>query len=250
MERNIEKKQVVITGGAQGIGFSTAEKFLEKGARLVIILDIDEKQGQASAETLKSKYGEGRAEFYKCDITSDLDPVTNTIFDKHGFIDVLVNNAGICNEYMLRKTIEVNVTAVMEWSIRFFDRTRKDKGGNGGTVINIASQYGFRVDQFMPIYQGSKFAVIGFTRSFGHSYRYKKYGVRVVAVCPGATRTKLSTKTKMNDDPSVQKDFEEMLKTETWQEVEAVSNVIAYVFENADSGTAWLSEDSKPAKEV
>ncbi|CAH0397748.1 unnamed protein product [Chilo suppressalis] len=251
MERNLKNKKVVITGGARGIGYSTADTFLEKGARLVIILDINEKQGQASAETLKSKYGEDKVEFYKCDVTSDLDPVTNKIFDKHKYIDVLVNNAGTSNEYMIQKTIAINVTAVMEWSVKFFERMRKDKGGNGGTVINIASIYGFRVDPFIPIYQGSKFAVMGFTRSYGHPYRYEKYGVRVVAVCPGYTHTMLTLKTKMNDDPSVQKDFEDMLeKTTSWQEVEAVSSAIAEVFEKGNSGTAWLIEGSKPITEV
>ncbi|CAH0397747.1 unnamed protein product [Chilo suppressalis] len=250
MERNLENKTVIITGGARGIGYSTADKFLKKGARHVIILDINEKQGQASAETLKSKYGVDKVEFYKCDVTSDLEPVTKKIFDKHGYIDVLVNNAGIYNEFMLQKTIAINVTAVMEWSVKFFERMRKDKGGNGGTVINIASIYGFRVDPFIPIYQGSKFAVMGFTRSFGHPYRYEKYGVRVVAVCPGLTHTKLTVRSKMSDDPSVQKDFEDTLETALWQQIEAVSNAIVDVFEKGNSGTAWLIEGSKPITEV
>ncbi|CAH0397751.1 unnamed protein product [Chilo suppressalis] len=250
MERNPANKVVVITGGAQGIGYSIADKFLGKGARVVILVDIDEKQGPASVETLNSKYGVNKAEFYKCDVTSDLEVVANKIFSKYSNVDVLVNNAGILNEYKLKQTVAINVTALMEWSFRFFEQMRKDKGGKGGTMINLASIYGFRVDPFLPIYQASKFAVMGFTKSFGHSYRYQKYGVRSVAVCPGFTETMLTTNVKMNDDPSVQEGFDDMLKTTPWQQVEAVSNAVVEVFEKVDSGTAWLIEGSKPITQV
>ncbi|MEE5462566.1 SDR family NAD(P)-dependent oxidoreductase, partial [Streptococcus pneumoniae] len=165
-------------------------------------------------------------------------------------VDLLLNNAGILNEYKLRKTIEINVTALIEWSMRFFEQMRKDKGGKGGTMINLASIYGFRVDPYLPIYQASKFAVMGFTRSFGHAYRYNKYGVRSVAVCPGFTETMLTTDVKTIDDQTVQKDFDHYVKNVEWQKVEDVSNAIVEVFEKAESGTAWLIEGAKPITEV
>ncbi|CAH0397759.1 unnamed protein product [Chilo suppressalis] len=250
MKRNLENKLAVITGGAQGIGYSITDKFLRKGARLVIIIDIDDRQGLASVERLKSKYGVDRAEFIKCDVTTDIDAATRKIFDKHSSIDVLVNNSGILNEFMIQKTVGIDVTALMEWSVMFFERMRMDKGGRGGIVINMASIYGFRVDPFLPIYQGLKFAVIGFTRSFGHPYRYKKFGVRAVAVCSGFTETKSTTDVKVNDDPSFQKDLDGMLKSVPWQQVEAVTNAVVDVFEKGDSGTAWLIEGSKPITQV
>ena len=217
---------------------------------MVILADIDDKQGLTSVQALNAKYGNNKAEFLKCDVTADLDVAANKVIRKHGVVDVLVNNAGILNEFNIKKTIGINVTALMEWSVKFFEHMRKDNGGKGGTIINLASIYGYRVDQFLPIYQGSKFAVIGFTRSFGHKYRYERFGVRCVAICPGFTETMLVTNVKMSDDQLLQKDFENMVKKMPWQKVEAVATAAADVCEKADSGTAWLIEGNKPIVEV
>lgn len=249
MAGSLKNKTVVITGGAQGIGYATADKYLERGAKVVILADINEKYGQASVQSLNSKYGNNKAEFIKCDVITDLEPVATRILSKHK-VDVLINNAGILNEFNIKKTIEINVTSLMEWSVRFFEHMRKDNGGHGGTIINLASIYGFRVDQFLPIYQGSKFAVIGFTRSFGHKYRYERYGVRCVAICPGFTETMLVTGVKMSEDEVLQKDFDNFLKKNSWQKVDSVATAAADVFEKAESGTAWLIEGAKPIVEV
>lgn len=246
----MKNKIVVITGGAHGIGYAIADKYLERGAKVVVIADIDDKQGLTSVQTLNAKHGSNRAEFLKCDVTTDLEPAASRIMKKHKVVDVLVNNAGILNEFNIKRTVGINVTALMEWSVRFFEHMRKDNGGKGGTIINLASIYGYRVDQFLPIYQGSKFAVIGFTRSFGHKYRHERYGVRCVAICPGFTETVLVSSVKVNEDEGLQKDFENMLKHTLWQKVDSVANAAADVMERADSGTAWLIEGAKPLVEV
>ncbi|XP_028160702.1 15-hydroxyprostaglandin dehydrogenase [NAD(+)]-like [Ostrinia furnacalis] len=250
MVNDLKNKTVVITGGAQGIGLATADKYLAKGAKVCILVDIDAKHGATAVNDLNGKYGNNRAEFIKCDVTADLEAVSSKIFNKYKTVDVLINNAGILNEHNLRKTIEINVTALMEWSVKFFDHMRKDNGGKGGTIINLASIYGFRVDPFLPIYQGSKFAVMGYTRSLGHKYRCERYGVRVVAVCPGFTDTILTTGVKVREDQIMQKDFEKMLEATPWQQVEDVARAAVDVYEKAESGTAWLIEGSKPIVEV
>lgn len=249
MARDLKNKTVVITGGAQGIGYSIASNYLEKGAKVVILLDIDAKQGATSVNNLNSKFGNDRADFIKCDVTADLDAVADQIINKYKTVDVLVNNAGILNEFNIKKTIEVNVTAVMEWSVKFFEHMRKDTGGKGGTIINLASIYGFRVDPFIPIYQGSKFAVLGFTKSFGHKLRFEHYGVRIVAICPGFTETVLTSDMKVGHEV-LQKDFEKMLEATPWQKIEDVGKAAVDVFEKTESGTAWLIEGSKPIVEV
>ncbi|XP_072931518.1 15-hydroxyprostaglandin dehydrogenase [NAD(+)]-like [Epargyreus clarus] len=246
MAKDLKNKVVVITGGAVGIGFETADRFLQKGAKVVILLDIDEKQGVETAKILNSKYGANKAVFYKCDVTKDLDAVTKLIYDSYKYVDVLVNNAGILNDLLLKKTIDINVTALIEWSFKYWERMRKDKGGNGGTIINLASIYGFRIDQFLPIYQASKFAVMGFTKSLGHEYNYKRSGVRVVAICPGFTETKLTANVQTWDNEGFGKDLTVFIKQKAWQKVDSVGKAAVEIFENADSGTAWLIEGAKP----
>lgn len=250
MAKDLQNKVVVITGGAVGIGFEIADKYLEKGAKVAVLLDINEKLGSEAVSLLTSKHGNNKADFFKCDVTSDLEGVSKKIFDKYKTVEILVNNAGILDDTAARKTIEINVAALIEWSMKFWEHMRKDKGGKGGTIVNLASIYGFRIDQFLPIYQASKYAVMGFTRSLGHKYNHNRTGVRVVAICPGFTETKLASNPKTWRDEHLQLDFFVYLKGLPWQKVEAVGGAAVQVFEMAESGTAWLIEGSKPVKEV
>ncbi|CAH0723085.1 unnamed protein product, partial [Brenthis ino] len=250
MAKDLKNKIVLVTGGAVGIGFDIADKFLQKGAKLAILADINEEQGTKSATKLCVKYGENRAVFIKCNVTKDMELVFKKIVDTYKTVDVLVNNAGVLNDLDAKKTIDINVLALIEWSIKFWEHMRTDKGGKGGTIINISSIYGYRVDQFLPVYQASKFAVLGFTKSLGHTYNFNRTGVRVVAICPGFTKTQLVENPKINWDKCVEKDFLEFLSTQLWQNVDSVSNAAVEVFQKADSGTAWRIEGAQPIAEV
>lgn len=249
MTNDIKNKVVVITGGAIGIGYEIAHNFLDKGAKVAVILDINETQGTEAVKTLTIKHGTGKALFMKCNVTTDLEKVSTKVFDTFKCVDVLVNNAGILDDTAARKTIEINVTAVIEWSMKFWEHMRKDKGGEGGTIINLASIYGFRIDQYLPIYQASKYAVMGFTRSLGHKYNFERTAVKVVAICPGFTETKLTSHPKTYHDERMQIDLFVFLKGQAWQKVDSVGNASVEIFQK-ESGTAWLIEGGKPIKEI
>ncbi|XP_014362115.2 15-hydroxyprostaglandin dehydrogenase [NAD(+)] [Papilio machaon] len=241
MARELQNKTIVITGGAMGIGYAIAENFLQKNPRVVIILDINENLGNEAINKLAVKYGKNKAVFYKCDVTIDLEIIFDKIIEEFTTVDVLVNNAGISNAH-LRKTIDTNVIALMEWSLKFWKHMRKDESGKGGTIINVASIYGYRIDPYVPVYQASKFAVMGFTKSLGHVKNFTKYGVRVVAICPGFTSdTNLGSTTVL---PELMENFK--VDQQLWQKPEAVGKAAVEVFENADSGTAWLIEGGQP----
>lgn len=248
MSEVIKNKVVVITGGAIGIGYEIADKFIAKGAKVAVLLDIDEIQGNEAVKLLILKHGARKASFIKCDVTTDLD-VSAKILDKYKNVDVLVNNAGLLNDTAPKKTIDLNVTALIEWSIQFWEHMRKDRGGNGGTIINLSSIYGYRIDQYLPIYQASKFAVMGFTMSLGHKYNFDRTGVKVIAICPGFTETKLTMHPKTYKDERMQMDFFVFLKGQAWQKVESVGNAAVEIFEK-ESGTAWLIEGGRTIKEV
>lgn len=250
MARDLKNKVVVITGGAVGIGYEIADRYLEKGAKVCILLDIAEAQGSEAAKSLCTKHGANRAVFMKCDVTRDLDAVYKKIVDTYKTVDVLINNAGILNDQLCKKTIDINVQALIDWSMKFWEHMRTDKGGKGGTIINLASIYGYRVDQYLPIYQASKFAVQGFTKSLGHTYNYNRSGIRVVGICPGFTDTKLVANPKTWDDECLAKDFAVFVKKQAWQKVDSVGKAAVDVFENANSGTCWLIEGAKPIVEV
>lgn len=249
MARDTKNKVVAITGGAEGIGYEIAKNFAKKQSR-VVILDFNEKLGIEATKKLTTEYGVDAASFIKCDVTKDLEAVSKQLFDQYKNIDVFVNNAGILNEMDLKKTIEVNVMALMKWTMKFWEHMRTDKGGNGGVILNLASIYGFRTDQYVPFYNASKFAVIGFTKSLGHEYNFKRFGVRVVALCPGFTETRLACDLPKIPDPQTHQDFIVFLKGVLWQKADVVGEAAVKVFERADSGTAWLIEGARPVEQV
>ncbi|KAG7302602.1 hypothetical protein JYU34_012543 [Plutella xylostella] len=249
-ERSLKNKVVLITGGATGIGLHIADNYLKHGAKLTILLDINEKHGADAVKTLTTKHGGNKAVFIKCDVTTDLDTVSKKILETYKTVDILVNNAGILDDQAWKKCIDINVTYLIGWAMKFWDHMRKDNGGKGGTIVNLASIYGYRVEPYLPVYQASKFAVLGFTRSLGHKDNYKKTGVRVVAICPGFTETNLTVSPKTWDDVFFSVDFTKYLNAQAWQKVEAVGKAAADVFETAESGSAWLIEGGRPIVEV
>ncbi|CAB3239050.1 unnamed protein product [Arctia plantaginis] len=235
MEKEIKDKAIAVTGGAQGIGYQIAHHFLKHGAAKVIVLDILENSGIEAVKTLNEEHGPEKAVFFKCDVTRDLETVSSEILSKYK-IDVFVNNAGVLDETSLRKTMEINVIAVVEWGMKFWNYMRKNNGGFGGTIINIASIYGYVSDPWFVYYKTSKHAVMGFTKTLGHSYNYEKTGVRVFAVCPGFTDTKLLEKKELFEDTEEVKKF---LETRYLQKVETVGQAAVDIFKVANSGTAW-----------
>ncbi|CAG4949265.1 unnamed protein product [Colias eurytheme] len=249
MDRDVKGKVVLITGSADGLGLTMIEHFLENGAKLAIMLDVNEKQGLQSLEQVKAKFGKDRAVFFKCDVTEDLDKVYKQVLGVTKNVDVVINNAGVLAEKDIKKTINVNVTALMEWTMKFFDHMRKDKGGKGGTIINVSSIFGYRITALIPYYHASKFAVLGFSRSLGQEYNFKRTGVRVVTLCPGMTTTSMTKSPKVREDETLD-DFLKEIKAIEWQESKDIGRGTVEIFQKADSGSVWLVEGGRPAEKL
>ncbi|VVC93206.1 unnamed protein product [Leptidea sinapis] len=236
----------VVTGGAQGIGLAIVENLLLNGAKHVIILDYNEEEGNKVVKELQNKYS-GDCVFIRCDITRDLDSVYSELIKKYKHIDVFVNNAGISDTDNPRRTMNVNAVSLIEWTFKVYEDMRIDKGGKGGTIINIASILGYENTPILPTYQASKHAVIGFTKSLGHEVNYNQTGVRVVAICPGMTTTNLERNSNEKRSDTLTRMLLEKLIT---QEPDNVGKGTLDVYKNAESGTFWLVEQSQPPLKV
>lgn len=245
MAYKFDKKFIVITGGAGSIGCAIADNFLQKNVAKVILVDLNEELGNSVAETLKSDHGEQRVEFYNGDVTTDLDDLYKKIIEAHETVDVLVNCAGVGEDRLVENTININATALIKWSLKFHEHMRCDKSGNGGTIINISSVLGYRTLPYAPVYQASKFAVLGFSKSLGHDENFTKFGVRVVTVCPGFTESNLAptTETLFTD---IQSGLRNYLKSVTFQKADVVGKATVDVYETAASGTVWEISRSEP----
>jgi NAD(P)-dependent dehydrogenase (short-subunit alcohol dehydrogenase family) len=185
--RGLENKRVVITGGASGIGFATAARFLEEGAR-VVILDRDREAGEKLSSSLP-----GMAKFIPCDV-SDLDQVQNAVeeaIQAVGGIDVLINNAGISLRHAVlditreewERVIGVNLNGVF-WVAQTVARHMQEN--DGGVILNMGSTNGIMGYQNYSDYNASKAGVIELTKSMALELAPR---VRVNAVAPGFIMT-------------------------------------------------------------
>ncbi|KAF9416939.1 hypothetical protein HW555_005855 [Spodoptera exigua] len=247
MERDPKNKVVVVTGGAGGIGYEIADQFLKHESKTVILLDLNESLGADAVHKLNVKYGEGKSVFIKCDVTKDLDKVSSEIFQKYQ-VDVLVNNAGVLDESSARRTLEINLMALVDWSMKFWEHWRTDNGGRGGTVYNIASIYGYEYNPYAVFYKTSKSAVLSFTRSLGHPINYERTGVRVIALCPGFTDTVILTGETWDWH---KEGFQKVMKEEVvMQKPETVGEAAVQIFKLANTSETWVAKNNEPIKLV
>lgn len=194
------KKIAIVTGGGSGIGFAIAEKLVENNIHTIIIGRDESKLG-----TAKQKLGE-LCEIVTCDLSdlSSIPGLVNKIVEKHGRIDVVVNNAGInmkkeftqVTDEDFQKIILTNLTAVFSLSREVVKCMIEKK--IKGSIINIssmASQYGIPK---VIAYTASKSAVEGMTRAMAVELSPK--GIRVNCIAPGFIATDMSAKA-LNNDP-------------------------------------------------
>ena len=181
----LEGKVAVVTGAARGIGRAIAERYAKEGAK-VVIADLNEKGAQEVAT------GIGRhAVGVQFDVThqDSIDALVARTVAEFGSLDILVNNAGIFTLAPIieikredyRKVFAVNVEGLL-FTLQAAAKQMIAQG-NGGKIINFASQAGRRGEALVAVYCSSKAAVISLTQSAGLDLI--KHRINVNAIAPG-----------------------------------------------------------------
>ena len=187
--KRLEGKTAVITGGNSGIGFATAQRFVQEGAFVIITGRQQDELDKAVKQIGRNVMG------VQGDVSNlaDLDGLYETVKQQKGRIDVLFANAGIgefaplgsITEDHFDKTFDVNVKGLL-----FTVQKALPLFHDGGSIILTASIGGSKGFEGFSVYDATKAAIRSFARSWTADLKHRK--IRVNAVSPGPIATPLS----------------------------------------------------------
>ena len=197
MENLISRPVVLVTGASGGIGAATAKKFAAAGARLV----LHYRTGRKKIEALHAALSGDDHICVKANIgdAESCAKMIDTVIEKLGRIDVLVNNAGVYFEHMQpgtsysdwqdawKNTLTVNLTGPANLC---FLAAQHMKTTGGGRIINVSSRGAFRGEPDAPAYGASKAGLNALSQSL--SLALAKFGISVYAVAPGFVDTDMA----------------------------------------------------------
>ena len=188
----LKDKVAIITGGTRGIGYAIAKKFLENKATVIIFGSRKESVDKAitSLKELDSSY---EISGYYPNLTKEIElkEIFDSIKDKYGHIDILINNAGISSKTKIEdyteeefdKISNLNIKSVYTCSKMIIPYLKESHG----VILNTSSMVSIYGQPSGVMYPASKFAVNGITKSLARELA--PYGIRVNAVAPGITNT-------------------------------------------------------------
>ena len=187
-----EPKVILITGASSGIGEATARHLAAQGHHVVL--------GARRADRLEKLASEiratgGSAEYRALDVTSlaDTQAFADFALQKHGRIDVMINNAGVMPLSPLHELkidewnqmIDVNIRGVLHGIAAVITHMRERRSGQ---IINLSSIGGHQVWPTCAVYSGTKFAVLAISEGL----RLENKDVRVTVISPGVVESELA----------------------------------------------------------
>ncbi|KLO26511.1 3-oxoacyl-ACP synthase [Mycolicibacter heraklionensis] len=182
----------VVTGGAQGLGFAIAQRFVAEGAR-VVLGDLNSEATEAAAARL----GADVAVAVRTDVTNsaDVDALVAAAVERFGGLDIMVNNAGITRDATMRKMTEDDFDQVIAvhlkgtWNgLRAAAAIMRER--KRGAIVNMSSISGKVGMVGQTNYSAAKAGIVGMTKAASKELAY--LGVRVNAIQPGLIRSAMT----------------------------------------------------------
>ncbi|KAJ8672763.1 hypothetical protein QAD02_004023 [Eretmocerus hayati] len=250
----VTDKVVIVTGGLKGIGFAITQQLLRNGAKYVAIFDLfDAKDAIVNRvmESLKREFHPGNFGYYQCNVANATEFTAS--YEKvealKKYVDILINNAGICNENKLDEMIAVNFTAVVHGTMMAVSRMDINRSGKGGTIINVGCIFGLINEPAHPLYNATKHAVVSYVRSLKENN--SEFGVRILCMCPGMTETEFASADNFDEilpnfvnQDAIQKHM--MTFNIYMQKPESVAVGIIEMLEKAKEGEVWVAQKDHP----
>ena len=190
MDLELKGKSVIVTGGGSNIGRAIVLAFAAEGAHITIG-DVDTAQAEKTAG-FATKLGAASVQVLKTDVTSleQVQAMFKAATDRHGRVDVLVNNVGWDSLMFFtqttpefwRKVIDINYVGVLNCTKTALDIMIKQ---NGGAIVSISSDASRQGEPREAVYGGVKAAINSFMKTIARENG--RYGIRCNVVCPGVT---------------------------------------------------------------
>jgi 3-oxoacyl-[acyl-carrier protein] reductase len=189
----LDGRTAVVTGGAQGLGYAIAERFIAEGARVVLgDLDLD-----ATAAAAQALGGDDVAIAVRCDVTKgdDVEALVAAAVQRFGSLDIMVNNAGITRDATMRKMTEDQFDQVISVHLKgTWNGTRHAatimRENKSGAIINMSSLSGKVGLVGQTNYSAAKAGIVGMTKAAAKELAH--LGVRVNAIAPGLIRSAMT----------------------------------------------------------
>jgi NAD(P)-dependent dehydrogenase (short-subunit alcohol dehydrogenase family) len=185
---------VLVTGAGSGIGRAAAQLFAAEGGRVTAV-DRSEADLAATVEAIRDAGGQAQAVTADVSREADCRAMIDRALETYGRLHVAFNNAGVGasgfavadeEEVAFSRLIDINLKGI--FLAMKYEIPEMVKAG-GGAIVNTASVAGLVGERGIGAYAASKHGVVGLTRTAALDYIGQ--GVRINAVCPGATRTRL-----------------------------------------------------------
>lgn len=239
---SLKGKIALVTGGSRGIGEGIAKTLAGAGAH-VIVSSRKLPDCEKVAEAIRADGGS--AEALACHIgeMAQIDAIFAAIEQKHGRLDILINNAATNPHYgpiqdtdlgAFQKTVDVNIRGYFFMSANGVKLMAKN---GGGSIVNVASINGVIPGPLQGIYSITKAAVISMTQAFARECAPQ--GVRVNALLPGFTDTKFAA-TLVHNPAIVSKVLEHVPMNRVAQPLEMAGTVL-YLVSPAASYTTGVA---------
>jgi len=195
---SLEGKIGLVTGGASGLGETSAKQLAARGAKIVVA-DVNEAGAQRVAEEIRDSGGKAAA--FKCDVSvrDEVERMIAFALKTYGGLNIALNNAGFTPPAPVelhntdpdtwQRVIDINLTGTfycMRAELAHFATH------HGGAIVNMASTSGLRARPMRAAYSASKHGILGLTRTA--AVEYAERGIRINAVAPGPIRTPIFDK--------------------------------------------------------
>jgi NAD(P)-dependent dehydrogenase (short-subunit alcohol dehydrogenase family) len=234
MSNRLDKQVALVTGGGSGIGAAVALALAEAGAHVVITGRHEERLRSAAAQ-------HQRISFVVADATAagDARRTIDSVRERHGRLDVLVNNAGVSAAVPLadatpehvRQILDVNVHGLIEITRLALPLLRASRGN----IVNVGSTVADQPFANFSVYSASKAAVVALTRAWAQELA--KEGIRVNVVSPGPIETPLFDKLGLSSEvkESMAAGVVQLVPTGRFGKPEEVAPVVAFLASPAAS---------------